>query len=151
MQEYVPMASPIMVIKKHTPEGSTQQFWLYVDYRKLNLLLPTFTPTPGNKKSTLMLMTLCKIDELFAFLKRAKFFTALDLWSGYYYIKVGWRIHTQKCIHVCIWTIWISKINFQTVPRARLLHQTHLWPFQIRQIFSKIAQVQATTHTSMTF
>ena len=42
----------------------------------------------GTKKDTFALMPLSKIDELFALLKEAKYFTALDLQSGYYHIKL---------------------------------------------------------------
>ena len=83
-----PWASPIAVVKMHIPEGSPQQYQLCVDYRKLNSLLPTITPTLGNKKGPLRHMPLPKIDELFAFLKGAKFFKALDLQRGYYHINL---------------------------------------------------------------
>ena len=72
-------ASPIAVVKKHTPEGSPQQFQLCIDYRKLKSLLSTITPATGTKKGTLTIMALPKIDKLFTLLKGAKFFTALDL------------------------------------------------------------------------
>ena len=42
----------------------------------------------GTPKGTLALMPLTKIDELFTFLKEAKYFRALDLHSGYYHIKL---------------------------------------------------------------
>ena len=45
-----PLASPIVAVKKHTPEGSPQQFQLCIDYRKLNSLLPAITPATGTKK-----------------------------------------------------------------------------------------------------
>ena len=48
--------SSIVVVKKQTPEGSTQQFQLCIDYRKLNSLLPTITPATGTKKGTLALL-----------------------------------------------------------------------------------------------
>ena len=57
-----------------------------VNYRKLNSLLPAITPATSNKKGTLAVMPLPKIDELFALLKGVLFFTALDLRSGYYHI-----------------------------------------------------------------
>ena len=81
-------ASLIVVVKKHTPKGSPQQFWLCVDYRKLSSLLPAITPATGTEKGTLTLMLLPKIDKLFTLLKEAKYFTALDLWSGYYHIQL---------------------------------------------------------------
>ena len=42
----------------------------------------------GTKKSALTLMPLPKISELFALLKEAKYFTAIDLVSDYYHIKL---------------------------------------------------------------
>ena len=40
------------------------------------------------KKGVFTLMPLPKIDKLFALLQGAKYFTALDLCSGYYHIKL---------------------------------------------------------------
>ena len=51
-------ASPIMVIKKHTPEACPQQFRMCVDYRKLNSSLPSAIPATGKKKGVLALMPL---------------------------------------------------------------------------------------------
>ena len=82
-----PWASQIVVVKKHTPESSLQQFQLCIDYRKLNSLLPTITPA-GTKKGTFALLHLPKIEELFALLKGAKYFATLELWSGYYHINL---------------------------------------------------------------
>ena len=51
-------------------------------------MLLAVTPTMGTKKGALTLMPLPKIDELFMLLKGTKYFTALDLHSGYYHIKL---------------------------------------------------------------
>ena len=42
-------ASPIVVVKKNSPEGLPQQFHLCIDYRKLNSLLLAVTPATGTK------------------------------------------------------------------------------------------------------
>ena len=55
-----PWASPIVVVKKHTPEGLPQQFCLCINYRKLNSLLAAVTPAMGTKKGALALMPLPK-------------------------------------------------------------------------------------------
>ena len=91
-----------MVVKKHTPGGAPQQYQLCVDYRKLNSFSPAITLASGNKKDTFTLMPLPKIDELLAMLKGAKFFTAHDLWSGYYHIKLDEefipKMHLQQSL-----------------------------------------------------
>ena len=48
-----PWAGPIVVVKKHTPEGAQQQFHLSTDYRKINSLLTAVKPAEGTKKGTL--------------------------------------------------------------------------------------------------
>ena len=72
----------------HTPDSAPQQFCLCIDYRKLNSLLPTVTLTMHTKKGAFALMPLPKIDELNTLLKGEKYFTALDLQSGYYHIEL---------------------------------------------------------------
>ena len=57
-----PWAIPIVIVKKHTPEGMPQQFYLCIDYRKINSLIPAVTPALGTKKGTFALMPLPKID-----------------------------------------------------------------------------------------
>ena len=83
-----PWPIPIVVVKKLTPEGLPWQLHLSIDYRKLNSLIVAVTPAMGTKKGTFTLMPLPKTDELFALLKGGKYFTALDLHSGYYHIKL---------------------------------------------------------------
>ena len=56
-------------------------------------------------------MPLPKIDKLFALLKGAKFFTALDLQSGYYHIKLDEEsIPKTDLMTVC------GKLEFLRVP-----------------------------------
>ena len=55
-----PWASPIVVVRKHTPEGAPQQFQLCISYRKLYSLLPAIIPATSNKKGTLALTPLPK-------------------------------------------------------------------------------------------
>ena len=69
-----PWASPVVVVKKHTPEDSPQQYHLCIYYRKLNFFLLAVTPAMGTKKDAFALMPLPNIDKLFALLKGAKIF-----------------------------------------------------------------------------
>ena len=56
-------------------------------------------------------MPLLKIDELFALLKRAKYFTALDLYNGYYHIKLD-----EVSIPQSTFTTVIGKFEFLRLP-----------------------------------
>ena len=106
-----PWASPIVVVKKHIPEGSLQQFWLCVDCRKLNSLWLAITPATSNNKGTLAIMPLPKIEELLAFLRGVKFFTALYLQSGYYHIKLD-----KESIPKSTFTTVFGKFEFLRLP-----------------------------------
>ena len=125
-----PWESPIVVVKKHIHKGWPQQFCLCINYRKLNSLLLAVTAATGTKKGTPALMPLPKIDEVFALLKRVKYFTTLVLCSGHYHIKMGEESIPPKCFHYSIWQIWISKTSLLLISRPRLLHFSYLWPFQ---------------------
>ena len=56
-------------------------------------------------------MPLPKIDELFAFLKGAKYFTALDLCSGYYHSKLN-----KDSIPKSAFTTVFGKFEFLRLP-----------------------------------
>ena len=58
-----------------------------------------------------MPMSLPKIDELFAFLKGEKFFTALDLRSGYDHIKLD-----EESIPKSAFMTVFGKFEFLTLP-----------------------------------
>ena len=106
-----PWASPIVVIKEYTPEGAPQQFCLCIDYRKLNSLLPAVTPAMDTKKGAFAFMPLQKISELFALLKGVRYVTALDLWSGYYHIKLN-----EESIPKSAFTTVFGKYEFLRCP-----------------------------------
>ena len=74
-----PWASPIVLVKKHTPEGVLQQFCLWTDYRKIELLTTGSHTSKEYIERYFTLIPLLKVNELFALLKGAKYFTALDL------------------------------------------------------------------------
>ena len=106
-----PQGKPLSSSKKHTPEGMPQQFCLCIDYSTLKPLLPAITPAIGTKKGAFTLMPLPKIDELFALLKAEMYFTALDLQSGYYHIKLD-----EESITKSAFTTVFGKFEFLRLP-----------------------------------
>ena len=88
-----------------------QQFRLCIDYRKLNSLLNSVTPATGTKRGAFSFLPLPKIHELFALLKGAKYFTALDLCSGYYHIKLN-----EESIPKSAFTTVFGKLEFLSLP-----------------------------------
>ena len=105
------MGKPHCSINKHTPKGLPQQFHLCMDYRVFNYLLPAVTQAMGNKKGALALIPLPKIDELFALLKEAKYYTTIDLQSGYYHIKLD-----EESIPISALTTVFGKCEFLRLP-----------------------------------
>ena len=96
-------ASHIVLVNKHTPEGSSQQFHLCVDYRKLNSPLPSVKPAIGTKKGIFNLMPLPKIEQ--------RSFTTCDLHSGYYNIKLD-----EESILKSAFTTVFVKFKFLRLP-----------------------------------
>ena len=71
-RSHSPYSAPVVIVKK---KDGTHRFC--VDYRKLNKITkPNSYP-------------LLNIDELLAILDRSKYFTCLDLRSGYWNIKIA--------------------------------------------------------------
>ena len=83
-----PWASPIVVVPKKSQPGEPPKKRLCIDFRKINNLQQTVI-TEGKSKGCLSLVPLPKIDEMYAKLKGAKFFSTIDLRSGYYHIALG--------------------------------------------------------------
>ena len=101
-QRYVPMGKPhCSNEKKHTPEGLPQQFYLCIDYRKLNYLLLAVTPSMGTKKSN---FSLCPSKNwwVFCFTKRSKVLYSTGPLQWLLPHQVGQRIHPQKWFHYSI-------------------------------------------------
>ena len=73
--------------------------------------LLTVTPATDTKKSTFILMPLPKSNTLFALLKGAKYFTALDLHGGYYHIKLD-----EKSIPKSAFTTAFDSFEFLRLP-----------------------------------
>ena len=95
-------------------------------------------------------MSLPKIDELFTLLKVEKYLTALDLWSGYYYIKLD-----KKSIPRSAFTTVFGKCECLRLP-FRLSQGPDFFIHFIYDLFgldktSTKNKVQDTLHTYMTY
>ena len=60
-----------------------------IDFRKLNDLQPEVHRADSETGGNISLVPLPKIDEMYGRLKGAKYFTTLDLQSGYYHIGLS--------------------------------------------------------------
>ena len=87
-----PYAWLFVVVPRKCPPGSCVQETkrICVDQRKVNAQLPTVL---RNKPSgVITLVNIHKIDVSMAYLCYSKFFTSLDLRSGYYHIKLSLKL-----------------------------------------------------------
>ena len=105
-----PWASPIVVVPKKSQPGEPPKKRLCIDFRKINNLQQTVI-TEGKSKGCLSLVPLPKIDEMYAKLKEAKFFSTIDLRSGYYHIALG-KDSREKTVFVTPF----GKYEFLQVP-----------------------------------
>ena len=80
-----PWASPVIVVPKKSAPDEPPRRRLCVDYRKVNSLQQEVRWTDKGT-GCLSLYPLPKIDEMSAKLKGARFFSTIDLRSGYYHI-----------------------------------------------------------------
>ena len=80
-----PWASPVIVVPKKSAPDEPPRRRLCVDYRRVNALQQEVKRT-DKSTSCLTLYPLPKIDEMFAKLGGAKFFSTIDLRSAYYHI-----------------------------------------------------------------
>ena len=83
-----PWASPIVMVLKKSQPGEPPKKRLCINFRKINDLQQKAI-TEGKSKGCLSLIPLPKIDEMHVKLKGAKFFSTIDLRSGYYHIALG--------------------------------------------------------------
>ena len=80
-----PWASPVIVVPKKSAPDEPPRRRLCVDYRRINALQQEVKRT-DRSTGCLTLYPLPKIDEMFAKLGGAKFFSTIDLRSAYYHI-----------------------------------------------------------------
>ena len=76
-----------MIVPKKSTPGEPPRRRMCIDYRRINKLQPEVTKADSGK-GCISLIPLPKIDELYAKLKGYKFFSSLDLRSGYYHIEL---------------------------------------------------------------
>lgn len=68
---------------------------MYVDIHKINAPQPETMTVDKKNNGNLSLQPLPKIDEMYVKLKGAKFFTTLDLHSGYYHITLAPEVRAK--------------------------------------------------------
>jgi hypothetical protein len=100
-RSFSPYALPILIVPKRAPPGAPvkETKRMVIDYRRLNSIGPE-VDGPKNK-GALSLVPLPKIDDMLATLKDAKFFSKLDMRSGYYHIKLS-EATRHKTAFVCM-------------------------------------------------
>ena len=93
-----PWASPVIMVPKKSAPDEPSRRHLCVDYRKVNSLQQEIKRTDKGT-GCLSLYLLPKIDEMFAKLKGARFFSTIDLRSSYYHIGLTResRAKSQVC------------------------------------------------------
>ena len=84
-----PWASPIVIIPKRTAPGELPKRRLCVDYQAVNSLLPPVKKAFSKAKEVLTLVSLPKIDEIYAQLKGSKIYSTFDMRSGYYHMALS--------------------------------------------------------------
>ena len=84
-----PWASPIVIVPKKSTPGEPPCRRMCIDFRRLNDLQPEVHRADSETGGNISLVPLPKIDEMYGRLKGAKYFTTLDLQSGYYHIGLS--------------------------------------------------------------
>ena len=84
-----PWASPIVIVPKKSAPGEPPCRRMCIDFRKLNDFQPEVCRADSETGGNISLVPLPKIDEMYGRLKGAKYFTTLDLLSGYYHIGLS--------------------------------------------------------------
>ena len=84
-----PWASPVVVVPKKSVPGELPRRRMCIDFCAVNALQPKVVKVDSKAKGNLTLHPPSNIDQLYAQLRGAKIFTTLNLWSGYYHIKLS--------------------------------------------------------------
>ena len=84
-----PWASPIVVVPKRTAPGEPPKRRLCVDYQAINSLLPPVKKASSKAKGITTLVSIPKIDEIYARLKDSKIYSTFHLRSGYYHMVLS--------------------------------------------------------------
>ena len=101
----------MIVPKKAVPGTPPPKRRMCVDFRRLNSKLAKVQNTSGGK-GCISLVPLPKIDELYAKLKGHKYFSTLDLRSGYYHIGLSESAKPKTAFVVS----GMGKYQFNRVP-----------------------------------
>lgn len=88
-KSFSPWASPIIIVPKISEKGEPMKRRMCVDFQKINALQPETITIDKKNRGNLSPQPLPKIDEMYTKLNGAKFFTTLDLCSGYYHITLA--------------------------------------------------------------
>ena len=84
-----PWASAIVIVPKKSEPGEPPRRRMCVDYRVLNSLLPPVNRAHSKAQGILTLVSLPKIDEIYAQLQGSKVYSAIDMRSGYFHLGLS--------------------------------------------------------------
>ena len=125
-----PWASPIVVVPKKSAPGEPPHRRMCIDFRKLNDLQPEVHCADLQTGGNISLVPLPKIYEMYGRLKGAKYFTTLDLRSGYYHIGLSENTKAKTAFITPF-----GKYQFEVVPFS--LAQA---PAYFQQLISMVLQ-----------
>ena len=108
MRSFSPWASPIVVVRKRNTPVEPPKWRLCVDYRAINSLLPLVKKAFSKAKGVLTLVSLPKIDEIYACLKDSKIYSTFDMQSGYYHMALS-EESRPKSVFVSAYGKWEFK------------------------------------------
>ena len=83
-------ASPLTVVPRKSKPGAplAETERLVIDYQELSKQIPKVQTTQVKSKGSLALIETAKIDHIWSNLKGVKYFTILDIRSGYHHISL---------------------------------------------------------------